>query len=120
MFAICIPMFFFVYVFKLNAKFDADLLFNLLSHFECKNYTVHMLTQQHLLPPLTITVKSTMFTPMHSSPLSLFVRLHHCCVNCSCYINNDWTFSRHISYLLLDPLQIKAAKLVHREMLTVI
>ena len=34
---------------KLNTKSDADLLFYLLSHFECNGHTVHMLTQQHLL-----------------------------------------------------------------------
>ena len=32
-------------MFKLNAKFDADLLLYLLSHFECDGHTVHMLTQ---------------------------------------------------------------------------
>ena len=36
-------------MFKLNAKFDADSLLYLLSHFECNGHTVHMLTQQHLL-----------------------------------------------------------------------
>ena len=36
---------------KLNAKFDADSLFYSLSHFECDGHTVHMLTQQCLLPP---------------------------------------------------------------------
>ena len=55
---------------KLNAKFDADLLLYLLGHFECDNHTVHMLTQQRLLPPLTSTVKS-LFTHAHSSPLFL-------------------------------------------------
>ena len=39
-------------------------------------HTVHMLTQQHLLPSLTSTVKS-LFTRAHSSPLSLAARLHH-------------------------------------------
>ena len=58
-------------MFKLNAKFDADLLFYLLSHFECEGYTVQILTQQHLLPPLTSTVKSSLFTHVHSSLLSL-------------------------------------------------
>ena len=37
-------------MFKLNAKFDADLLLYLLSHFECDGHTVHMLTQWHLPP----------------------------------------------------------------------
>ena len=34
-------------MFKLNAKWDADLLLYSLGHFEC-GHTVHMLTQQHL------------------------------------------------------------------------
>ena len=63
-------------MFKLNAKFDADSLpyFYLLSHFEC---TVHNLTQWCLPPPLTSTVKLSLFTHVHSSPLSL-ARLHQC------------------------------------------
>ena len=32
-------------MFKLNAKFDADLLLYMLSHFECDGHTGHMLTQ---------------------------------------------------------------------------
>ena len=32
-------------MFKLKAKFDADLLLNSLSDFECDGHTVHMLTQ---------------------------------------------------------------------------
>ena len=43
-------------MFKLNAKFDADSLLCLLSHFECDGHTVHMLTQGHLPPPRTSTV----------------------------------------------------------------
>ena len=38
-------------MFKLNAKSDARLLLCSLSHFECNDHTVHMLTQWHL-PPL--------------------------------------------------------------------
>ena len=57
-------------MFKLNAKFDADSLLYLLGHFECDGHTVHMLTQQHLAPPLTSTVKSSLFTHAHSRPLS--------------------------------------------------
>ena len=56
-------------IFKLNAKFDTDSLFYLLSHFECDGHTVHMLTQRHLPPPMTSTVKSSLFTHVHSSPL---------------------------------------------------
>ena len=80
---------------KLNAEFDADLLFCSLSHFECAGHTVHRLTQWHPLPPLTSTVKSSLFTHGHSSPLSVSVRLHR--TNCSCYIKNGWTFSGQIS-----------------------
>ena len=67
---------------KLNIKFDADSLFCLLSHFECDGHTVHMLTQQCLLPPLTSTVRSSLFTHGHSSPCSLAARLHWCHTNC--------------------------------------
>ena len=79
-------------MFKLNVKFDADLLLYLLSHFECTGHTVHMLTQWHLLPLLTSTVKS-LFTHAHSSPFSLTSRLHQCHIKCSRYIDNGWTFS---------------------------
>ena len=81
-------------IFKLNAKLDADSLLYSLSHFECDGHTVHMLTQQHLLPPLTSTVKLSLFTHVHFSPLSLAARLHQCCANHFHYINNVWTFSR--------------------------
>ena len=57
-------------MFKLNAKFDADSLLYLLSHFECDSHTVHMFTQWHLPPPLTSTVKSLLFTHVYSSSLS--------------------------------------------------
>ena len=57
-------------MFKLNAKFDADSLLYLLSHFECDSHTAHMLTQWRLLPPLTSTVNSSLFTHARSSPLS--------------------------------------------------
>ena len=77
----------------MNAKFDADSLLYLLSHFECDDHTVHMLIQWRLPPPLTSTVKSSLFTHTHSSPLSLAARLHPCHVNHFCYINNDWASS---------------------------
>ena len=80
-------------MFKLNGKFDTDSLLYWLSHLECNGHTVHMLTQQHLPPPWTSTVMASLFTHAHSSPLSLAARLHRCCVNCSCYVNNGWTFS---------------------------
>ena len=79
---------------KLNAKFDADSLLCLPSHLDYDNHTVHMLTQWHLPPPLTSTVKSSLFMHAHSSPLSLAARLHWCYINHSHYINNALTFSR--------------------------
>ena len=72
---------------KLNAKFDADLLLYSISYFDCDGSTVHMLTQQHLLPPVTSTVKLSLFTHVHSSPFSLAARLHQCRTNHSRYIN---------------------------------
>ena len=80
-------------MFKLNAKLDEDSLLYLLSHFECNGHTVHMLTQWHLPPPLTSTVKLSLFTHGHSSPLSLAARLHWCCTIHSYPINNGWNFS---------------------------
>ena len=53
-------------MFKLNAKFDADLLLRSLSHFEKDSNTAHMLTQRHLPPPLTSTVTSSLLTHAHS------------------------------------------------------
>ena len=78
--------------FKLKAKFDGDSLLYSLSHFECDGHAVHMLTQRYLLPPLTSTVKSSLFTHIQSSPLFLAARLHRCHTNHSYYINNGWTF----------------------------
>ena len=52
-------------MFKLNAKFVADSLLYLLSHFEYHGHSTV------LLPPLTSTVKLSLFTYVHSSPLSL-------------------------------------------------
>ena len=84
-------------IIKLNAKFDADLLLCSLSHFECEGHTVYMLTQWHLLPTLTSTVKSSLFTHAHSSPFSLAARSHWFRTNHSHYINNGWTFSGQTS-----------------------
>ena len=85
-------------MFKLNTKFDADSLLYSLGHFECGGHTVHMLTKWHLPPPLTSTVKLSLFTHVHSSPLSLAARLHQCHANCFHYIKNGWTFSKQTSY----------------------
>ena len=65
---------------------------SLISHFDGKDHTIHMLTQQHLPPPLTIMVKLSLFTHVHSSSLFLAARLHWCCANSTCYINNGWNF----------------------------
>ena len=83
------------------------------SHFECNSHTVHIFTQWHLLPPLTSTVKSSLFTHEHSSPLSLTARLYQCCTNHSCYINNGWTFSRQTIYIREEE-GVKEANLFNR------
>ena len=71
-------------------------------YFECDSHTVHMLTQQHLPPPLTNTVKSSSFTHAHSSALFLAARLHQCHANHSHYINNGWTFSKQTLFFNLS------------------
>ena len=58
-------------MFKLNAKFHAASLVYSLIYFDCYGHTVHTLTQWHLLPPLTTTVKSSLFTLAHSSQPTL-------------------------------------------------
>ena len=80
-------------MFKLNAKFDTDSLLCSLSHFDCNGHTVHMLTQLRLLSPLTSTVKSSLFTEVHSSRLSLTARLHGFCTTHSHYVNHGCNFS---------------------------
>ena len=90
-------------MFKINPKFDADSLLYLLSHFECDGHTVHMLTQKHLPPPLTTTVKSSLLTRALSSPLSLAARLHQCHTNHSRCINDGWTFSGTTSIYIYTP-----------------
>ena len=70
-------------MFMLSAKLDADSLLYSLSCFECYGHGVHMLTQQCLPPPLTSTVKLSLFTHAHSGPLSLAARLHLCCTCCT-------------------------------------
>ena len=89
-------------MFKLNAKSDADSLLYSLSHFECDGHTVHMLTQQCLPPPLTSTMKLSLFTHTNSSPLSLAARLHQCHSNYSHYLNNGWTSPRKYIFFSLS------------------
>ena len=81
-------------MFKLNATCDADSLLYVFSHFECDGHTVYMVTQGHLPPPMTSTVKLSLYILAHSSPLSLAAWLHWYCANHSNYIKNNWTFSR--------------------------
>ena len=71
-------------------------------------------TQWCLPPPLTSTLKSSLFTHAHSSPLSLAARLHHCCTNCSLYIDNGWTFSGQTSEICIDHFWL-CAPLTHLE-----
>ena len=69
------------------------------THSAILNAAATQYTQQSLQPPLTSTVKPSLFTHVHSSPLSLAARWHQCHVNCSHYINNGWTFSGQIFYI---------------------
>ena len=79
-------------MFKVNTKFDADSLFYILNVMTTQNtcslngiYCPHWLVQwsHH---------HSCMDIPVHTWTLSLAARLHWCCTNHSCYINNCWTF----------------------------
>ena len=92
-------------VFELNAKLDADSLLYLLSHFEWDGHTVHRLTQWRLPPPMTSTVKSSLFMHACYSPLSLAARLHRCHTNLPCYINSGWAFSAHTSSMHAQTLK---------------
>ena len=53
-------------MFELNAKFDADSLLYCSVILNVDGHTVHVLTQQLLPPPLTSTVKSSLFMHVHS------------------------------------------------------
>ena len=66
-------------MFKLTTNFDADSLLYSLHYCERDSHTVHTLTQWRLPPPLTSTVKSSLFTHAHYSPLSLAARLYPRC-----------------------------------------
>ena len=85
-------------MFKLNTNFDGDLFLYLLSHFERDSHTVHVLTQWGLLPPLTSTVKLSLFMHAHSSMLSLAATLHWCHTNHFHCITNGWTFPSQTLY----------------------
>ena len=60
--------------------------------------TQHTCSLNRVSAPLTSAVKLSLFTRVHSSPLSLAARFHQCCINGSHYINNGWTFTRQASY----------------------
>ena len=62
--------------YKNKLKMDKTLKYKSFSHFEHDGHAVHMLIQWNLPPPLTSTVKSSLFTHVHSSPLSLATGLH--------------------------------------------
>ena len=66
----------------------------LLNHPNSFHERMFNLIQWHLPPPLNSTVKLSLFTHTHSSPLSLAASLHWCCANLSHYTNNGWTFFR--------------------------
>ena len=86
-------------MFKLNTIFDADLLLYMLiliamaTQYTCSLSGIY-------LPPLTNTVKSSLFTHVYSSPLSLAAKLHRYHTNHSCHITNGWTFSMQTSYII--------------------
>ena len=87
-------------LFKLNSKLDADsILLYSLSHFECDVHTVHMLIQQCLLPPLTSTLKSSLFTyiPIHSPWLPDYIDVTQTIL---IILTMAGLFSRQTSYLL--------------------
>ena len=84
-------------MFKLNAKvWCRSSLYLFILNVLATQYTCSLNGIYH--PPLTSTVKSSLFTHVHSSPLSLGARLHPCCANHSRCINNGWTFYGHPSY----------------------
>ena len=79
-------------MFKLSAKFDAELFLYSLSHFECNDYTAHVLTQWCLPPPLTSAVKLSLFMHVHSSPLSLAASLHRYVQTTAITLTMVWLF----------------------------
>ena len=61
---------------------------------------------------LTCTVKSSLFTRAHSSPLSLVARLHQCHTSSSHHINNGWTYSCCSVYIPLGMSPLKTSQVV--------
>ena len=83
-----------------SAEGCSSLMRNLM-HINCSTYPVILnvaITQYTCSlsviyrPHWLNTVKSSLFTHAHSSPLSSAVRLHQCHANCSRYINSGCTF----------------------------
>ena len=75
-------------------------------------YTCALNGIYHSTPPLTSTVKSSLFMHVHSSPLSLAARLHRCHTNRSCYINNSWTAfwqTLYVLYIYIYEIQISTS-----------
>ena len=80
-------------MFKLNTKFNADLLlFSVILNAMATQYTCSLNGIYRLY---WLVQWSLIVTHAHSSPLSLAARLHWCHANHSHYINNGWTFPRH-------------------------
>ena len=82
-----------------------------LMHVRCSTHSVilNVMATQYTCslsgvycPHWLVTVKLSLFTHAHSSPLSSAASLHGCCTNCSHYINNGWTFSGHTSCVCVD------------------
>ena len=86
-------------VFKLHANFMQIFCSTCSVIFQWDGHTVHMLMPWCLPPPLTSTMRSSLFTYVHFSPLSLAAMLHQCHTNRCHYINNSWTFYRQSFYI---------------------
>ena len=81
-------------MFKLNAKFDADLLLYLLSHLEC---------HAHSMASTASTDKCSEVVIVHARAFQstlLGCQVHQGCTNHFPYINNGWTFSRQATYVV--------------------
>ena len=75
---------------------------------KCDGYTVHMLTQWCLPPPLISMVKSIIVHARASQSTPLGCQVTWCCTNCSRYINNAWSFSGHtLMYTYLEANVLK-------------
>ena len=85
-------------MFKLKAKFDADLLLYFLSHFECDIHTIHMQSTASTTPTdqysEVVIVQACSF---QSTLLGCQVASMSC--KPFLYINNGCTFSRQTSYI---------------------